>query len=735
MGSDSTLDLARSLLASGRLDEAESLYRDVLRARPGEVEALEGLGVLKFQRGRADEAMTLLAQAAALAPDSARLHAHLSEALRVLGRYDEAAGEVQRALALDPHAAPCWNALGLLAHDQKRYDDALAAYREAITRQPHFVPAHVNLGMLLMELRRPGEAVEALRAAVRIEPDDLAALVNLGQALCGLRAPGLLEEAEAHLRRALALAPRAPGVLEMLGHVLHLQGRSGEALTCYEQALELAPRRASLRRSMGELLQASGRHDDAQRVLEAAVALDPNDARLRAQLGSLALARHRFEDAHAHYRAALSLDGASAEAHCGLGLALREQGRFDEAESCFREAMRLDPSLTAPWVELARLQAERGDRSESCETARRILVARPDLADAYWRLAINLKEALPDRDLRTMEGLLERKELSHGERAALHFGAGTVLDARGLHERAAGHFEAANALQAAARAAKGQSFDPDGHSRSIDQVIAAFTPALVARGRDWGDPDPRPVFVVGLPRSGTSLVEQVLASHPLVHGVGELPDVLGLFNAMPNLVGQPGRNAFDALRSLGPDPARAAARRYLARLDRLAPATARRIVDKMPDNFPLLGFIALLWPGARVLLCRRDLRDIAVSCWQSSFDTIPWSNDWEHMARRFADHERLLAHWERTRPMAWLDVIYEELVSDPEGQSRRLIAFLGLEWEPACLEFYKARRVVRTASQIQVREPIHTRSVGRWRRYEPTLRPFLEALRRSGVVV
>jgi Sulfotransferase family len=320
-------------------------------------------------------------------------------------------------------------------------------------------------------------------------------------------------------------------------------------------------------------------------------------------------------------------------------------------------------------------------------------------------------------------------------RAGLGFALGAVFDARGLYAQAAEQFEAANALKSAVRAAKGQSFDPDWYSRSIDRIIATFTPELLARGRGWGDRDPRPVFVVGLPRSGTTLVEQILASHSQVHGAGELHNMLNLFNGLPQLTGRPGIDAFEAVSTLGPDAARAVARRYVATLDRLAPVAATRVVDKMPDNFITLGLIALLLPEARVIVCRRDLRDVALSCWQTPFGTNPWTTQWDHIARRIADHERLLAHWKRVKPVAWLDVGYEALVRDVEGHARRMIAFLGLEWEAGCLEFHKTRRLVKTASQLQVREPIHAHSVGRWRRYESTLQPLFEALERCGLAV
>jgi tetratricopeptide (TPR) repeat protein len=724
------LERARFLHGRGRLAEAETLYREVLEVKPAEEEALAELGVLTFHQGRWDEARALFAQGVTIAPDSARLHGNLAEVLRTLGRRDEAAGEVERALALDPRSAQSWNVLGHLAHDQQRYDDAVTAFREAVRLRPEFVPGHINLGIALLALHRRGDAAQSLRTALQIKPDDVLALTKLGQALWELKDPDLVDEAETHWRRALALAPGDPEVLENLGQVLRFKGRFGEALEHFQRGLERAPRSVSIRVSIGELLLGCGRYDNAIRVLNEAQTIDPTDARLSAQLGGLSFARGRFQEATAHYRAAVALDPQSAEAHQGLGLALHEQGLGNEAECSYREAIRIDPDLAGAWLALARLQAERGDRDGSSQTARQVLALRPNAVDAYWRRADNLKGALPDDDIEAMRRLLAHRHVSHSLKAGLHFALGAVFDARGRYSEAAQHFDSANGLQEAVLAAKGQSFDPDQYARMIDRVIANFSSAVLARGRGWGHPDPRPVFVVGLPRSGTTLVEQILASHSQVHGAGELHDLIRVFRMLPGLVGQPDRDPFEVVTSLGPDSARLVAREYLAKLDRLAPPTASRIVDKMPDNFNLLGMIALLWTNARVIVCGRDPRDIALSCWQTSFATNPWTSNWEHIAQRIAAHERVLAHWRQAKPIGWLDIVYEELVTDLEGHARDMIQFLGLDWEPACLEFHKTRRIVRTASQWQVRQPIHGRSVGRWRSYEPAIQPFLTALKR-----
>jgi hypothetical protein len=340
---------------------------------------------------------------------------------------------------------------------------------------------------------------------------------------------------------------------------------------------------------------------------------------------------------------------------------------------------------------------------------------------------------LPDADIEAMRGLLDREDPDERRRAHLEFALASVLDARGLHSQAASLLEVANSRQAVARAARGQRYDPDEHTRFIDRLIDAFTPELLARGRSWGDPDPRPVLIVGLPRSGTTLIEQILASHPAVHGAGELPDVRRVFDALPEIVGRPCCDPFAALHALGPDSAKSAARRYLDRLGTLAPSDAARVVDKMPDNIHLVGLIALLWPGARIIVCGRDPRDIAVSCWKVGFATVRWTNDPDHIARRLADHRRLLDHWNRIRPLAWLDVSYEDVVRDLEGQARRLVDFLGLDWDRSCLAFHATRRIVRTASLAQVRQPIYPDSVGRWRDYDPLLPALFEALRHRGI--
>jgi Sulfotransferase family len=302
-----------------------------------------------------------------------------------------------------------------------------------------------------------------------------------------------------------------------------------------------------------------------------------------------------------------------------------------------------------------------------------------------------------------------------------------------LFDRAALHYDAANLHQSAGKFSRGLAYDPDDHAQFIDGIIACYTREFLAERLDWGIVDPRPVFVVGFPRSGTTLTEQILASHRQIHGAGELHDINNISRSLNENIGIPWASPLETARLLQPNSAKAAARRYLDRLDQVAAKAATRVVDKMPDNLNHLGLIAVLLPEARVILCRRDPRDIALSCWQTGFRACPWNNDWDYIARRLADYQHILSHWQQHWPLATFDLSYEELVPDLERHARLLIGFVGLDWDPACLNFHSNPRVVRTPSRVQVRQPIHSRSVGRWRLYEASLKPMFQAFERYAV--
>ncbi|MGH7138968.1 MAG: sulfotransferase, partial [Pirellulales bacterium] len=432
-----------------------------------------------------------------------------------------------------------------------------------------------------------------------------------------------------------------------------------------------------------------------------------------------------YEQAIVRYERALQFDAGYAEAHNRLGWVRYEQGRLGEARECFQAALRLQPDFPGARCNLAQVFQELGDLAASEHAYREVLRDYPQHADALAQLATLLRGKLPEPDRLLIDERLADSDLTAAGRSSLLFGLAHVRDADGAYEQAAAHLEQANALSLALRNDHNQGYDPDEHARFVENLISVFSPEFFARMGGCGLESERTVFIVGLPRSGTTLTEQVLASHSQVFGAGELRLARHDFLAVGDE--QSEDRAFAGLARLEAGTVRRIAQRHLEQLEGLND-TAPRVVDKMPDNYMYLGLLSVLFPKAKFIHCRREARDVAVSCWMTNFRNIPWANDPQHIAVRFDLYRRLMEHWREVLPGAVLEVDYEETVADLESVARRLVAWCGLDWEPACLAFHEGKRPVRTASVVQVRQPLYQHAVGRWKNYENALAPLFERL-------
>jgi tetratricopeptide (TPR) repeat protein len=448
-----------------------------------------------------------------------------------------------------------------------------------------------------------------------------------------------------------------------------------------------------------------------------AVTLDPASAEAQANLGNILVQRRDYEEAAEAYRQALAADPGQPAARRGLVAGLRAAGAVAAAETACREALERAPADAALWNDLGRCLLALGRLEAAAEAFERALAFDPELADAYRNLALCGRLPSDGPAIARLAALTRRTGLPDEARATAGFALGKVLDADDRCDEAFAAYDQANKLYRRLRAAEGDRFDPAALAGQVDRLIATFDAARFAACAGWGDPSEAPVFILGLPRSGTSLVEQIAASHSRVFGAGEL-----------RVIGQ-------AAARLGPpedwtrDRVHALAGEERARLTARAPG-ADRIIDKLPDNIFQLGPIAALYPSARVIFCRRDPRDLGLSCYFQKFSAgaLTFSYDLGDIGRRIRETERLAAHWRHVLPLRWIALDYETLVAEPEQESRRLIAFLGLDWEPACRDFHRTPRIVQTASAAQVRQPLNDRSIGRWRRYAPHLAPLLETL-------
>jgi len=311
-------------------------------------------------------------------------------------------------------------------------------------------------------------------------------------------------------------------------------------------------------------------------------------------------------------------------------------------------------------------------------------------------------------------------------RVRLLFAWGQALDARGDYAGAADQLRDANRL-GSSLARGDRRFQPELLERFADDTIRAFDPAFFARTAGAGLDTRRPVFIVGLPRSGTTLIEQILASHPAVHGAGELALAQQMYDSLPTSL-KTDVTPIECVAKLDAAMVRQLASAYFNRLRSLTGDRAERVVDKMPENYKHLGLLSALFPNATIIHCRRDLRDVALSCWMTDFQSVLWAHDPAHIAAAFRVYQRLMDHWRTALPATIHEVNYEETVSDLEGVARRLLAALGLDWDPACLEFHRTPRAIRTGSLHQVRQPLYRQSVGRWKQYHNELADLFAAL-------
>jgi len=669
------------------LGDAEELARKVIAAEPDNAEAVHTLALIAHQSGRLAEAIEHLRRAVSLQPDIALYHANLGEMCRMAGRVDEAIAAGRRALEIDPDNPGAHSNLGIALFDQGDFEEALAHYLRAIALQPEFAQAHSNHGNALQRLKRFAEAEPSYRRAVELQPSFADAWNNLGTCL---REMGRLTEADEVYRKALDLQPNNPDFLDNLALALKDLERHEEAAETMHRALVIDAARDAFHTHYATILIDLEKFDDAERALQSALAIAPNNHDAVNQMGRVAFERGDLEASLSHYRRALSLKPDLADAYNNMGNTLKELGRLEEAREAYHEAVRLDPEVTGTYVNLA--------------DSKTFSAGDPHLA--------------------TMEALAAKTDgLSTTDRVQLGFALGKAYADLKDHRRSFEHLRQANGLKRAM-----VSYDEKAALAFFDRIEAVFTPALIRDKTGLGESSSRPIFVIGMPRSGTTLVEQILASHPAVHGAGEL----SAFDTVVQSVRGPGDTpmAFPefvmaadglALRQIG--------LQYGAELRELS-FDSERVTDKMPSNYYYAGLIHLALPNAKIIHCVRDPVDTCVSCYSKLFSGAQvHTYDLAELGRYYRRYERLMAHWRRVLPKGRiLDVRYEEVVADLEGQARRVLAHCALPWDDRCLAFHRTERPVRTASATQVRRPIYNTAVGRWRAYADDLGPLLGAL-------
>jgi tetratricopeptide (TPR) repeat protein len=560
------------------------------------------------------------------------------------------------------------------------------------------------------------DALDLLRRAVCYEPGHGDSLHLLG---IDASRHGQFPEAQRLIRRALSTNPGFDGYWSNLSAIANDAGDAAAAADAGLRAVLLAPDSAAAWYNLGNPNQTRERFDQAGAAYARAVSIDPAYADARCALGATQVKLGRAEDGLAILNALLSVSSAYVDAHFHRGRALETLGRLEDALLAYRSATILDPSFFQAAVQEGLLHQDAGETQSALRCYGRALVLDPTSAEAWFNRSSVKTFAAEDPDISRMEMLLARG-LPPRQQILMHFALGKAWLDTGNDSAAFAHFHAGNRLKREAF-----TYDVEADRHLMGAVAATIDSTTIGQLAGLGFPSDLPVFVLGLPRSGTTLVEQILASHPDIYGAGELTLFEKLTRALASPTSPLARlheeDADRFLRQLGHD--------YIAALSALAPGKAR-VVDKLPGNFLWAGMIHLALPDAHIIHVRRDLADIGLSAYTRNFNQgPPYSYDLHEMGLYQNAYERLADHWRSVLPSdRYTEIRYERVVEDLEGEARRLLDFCGLPWDEACLAFHKTRRTVQTASNHQVRQPLYRSSVRRWERYASHIKPLLDAL-------
>lgn len=615
---------------------------------------------------------------------------------------------ILRAQPNDPRAAL------ILASARRRLGEVAGAHAvlAPLSRAfPRAALTQYELGLVLIALGKAADGIAALERATTLQPDLAEAWLALGEALFVAGESQRAEQAFAHRALALTDPDLKPAAAAMFA------GRLGEAGALLRDRLAQAPEDAAALHLLADIAARAGREAEAELLLARSLAIDPDDAGARFAYADLLFRRQDGEAALVQLEPLLAASPESFPYRNLMAACLALLGRHDEAIALYRALLEVHGRQPKLWLNLGHALRTIGEADEAAMTYRRAISLQPALGEAWWSLA-NLKTGAIDPDeTAAMVRHLRRGDLADEDRLHLCYALGRALEDAG---------EDAAAFSSYAEGARlrrvGLPYAAETAAARCAASMKLFTPDFFADRAKVGSPSAAPIFIVGLPRSGSTLVEQILASHSAVEGTMELPDIGFLAGTIPPPYPE-------RLAELEPGQFAALGEAYLERTAIHRRQGRPRFIDKMPNNFHHLGFIHLILPRARIIDARRHPMAVGYSVFKQLFHRgQAFSYDLTDIARYYRDYLVLMAHFEAVLPGRVHRLIYEDLVDDTEGEVRRLLAYLQLPFEPACLRFHQTRRAVRTVSSEQVRRPIYREGLEQWRRFEAELGPLAEAL-------
>ena len=678
------LILAFDHYQKNRLPQAETLLRQILEVEPKNGGALHLLGVILFGQGNQSLAIELIRQATDIEPREPQFFSNLGEMCRRVGRIKEAIQFGQKAIALSPENATYQSNLGIAFYDDENLEAAEIHQRKATALDPTLLIALNNLGSIMRGLKKYPEATAFYRQVLKIDPHYHESANNLGSVLTEQDQP---EEA---LKILLPLIASKPNYLEAFCNVgtayLYLE-KFKEAEDAFKKVLSINAKEFKGYTGMARILQERRELHEALKMAETALNLATKKGEIYSLLGSIYSELGFPEKSNHCFEEALKIDDKSITAYLGRGHLFLEKGDMKEAEQDFLKAAEIDPENMG--ARLAMVQAK--------------------------------KITLDDPSMKMLEAeALKLQKMPEIKAIPLHFALGKCHEDTQNYDEAFKHYKLGCDLKRARI-----QYDPNQNDFLGRAIKDLFTKEKIQKLRGDGYASNLPIFVLGMPRSGTTLTETILASHSKVYGAGELSDLMEIANeTRMGIQGYPMN-----LQSITQAELKYMGERYVKSL-RDRSTTAERITDKMPANFIYLGLIHLIMPHAKIIHVKRDPIDTCLSCYTKLFNKSQYqSYRLDEIGRYYRFYSDLMKHWKSVLPKdAFYEIQYENIVSDPEKEVRALLEYCNLPWEESCLNFHETKRIVKTASITQVRRPIYKSSVEKWRHFEKHLGPLIEAL-------
>jgi tetratricopeptide (TPR) repeat protein len=776
---EDALAIAQEHHKAGNLTLADITYRDILKVVPNDFNSLHYLAIISYQRKNLEEGIKFIKKAIAVKNDFAESWNAYAVMLAQMEKGKEAIEKWKKAIELKPNFPEAWSNLGNTYWELDQFKESLDACSKAIELKPDYADGYINLGNAYTGMKQHEKAIETWKKAIELKPINPNAYINIGNAL---RDTGKIKEAGEYCETALKQAPEHPKALLNLANVKRDLGNLSEAEALYRKATQVEPdfidahnnlaivlmdqlkfdeaitsiklalafdsKQVQAHSNLAAALREVGKLEEAEESARKALALNPKAAEARIDLADILFMSDRLEEAETLFTEAMNLVPDSPRLYLKLSAVLERANRADEALDCIEKAIKIAPQMPEAYhrrgmiyfmsnqIEEALSAIEdaleikpdfpnalatkseilqtHGDMEEAVRVARQGLEINPNIPFLYFTLSKIKKFTADDSDfLKMIELEKDIHKYGHAQAVSLHFALFKAYEDIGDYPAAFVHLKKGNDLKRSSVV-----FDRHFQNLTFAKVKEVYNTDFINKFEGKGCQNDSPIFIVGMPRSGTTLTEQIISSHPDIYGAGELPYLTSVekefgFVTEENCT-KMGEAYIEHVRNIDEES-----------------KVARYFTDKMPGNFMRLGQIIASMPNAKIIHCQRNPIDTCLSCFKQLFARGHyWTYSLEEMVEHYTLYSEMMDHWREIMPDRFIEIRYEDTVNDFENQARKLIDFVGAEWNDACLTPHKTKRAILTASKGQVRKPIYKTSIEAWKRYEEQLQPLAEPLQK-----